>query len=161
MPRTQAHHPFGRLTQPGPLGRWLDAVVHGVTQQVDQWRLQPIQHVAIGLGAFPLQFKPHLPAQLAAQVAHHAYLAGHQVGTGAHARRQGSVVEPVAALAKVPGKAVELCAVVLQVCLGLLQLVASAGQQGLHGGRQRVALQGPRSPSSDWPICCCSRRSRH
>ena len=85
------------------LGRFA-AVIHGVAQQVRQRAFQPLQDVAVHLGIFADDFEPHLLAQGAGQVAHHARETANAIAEGPHARAQHFQIH---ALRKVRGAAVE------------------------------------------------------
>lgn len=50
---TQAHQPFRWLARQQAPFRKFDAVVHGIAQQVGQWRFKLFQHITVDLGFSP------------------------------------------------------------------------------------------------------------
>src|SRR5436309_794186 len=68
--RRQHDFAFGRLAAPPPLGRRLDAVVHGVAQQVHERIAQLVQDRPVELDLLALDPERHLLAELARHVAH-------------------------------------------------------------------------------------------
>ena len=121
MRGTQAHQPFGRLARQQAPFRKFDAVVHGIAQQVGQWRFKLFQHITVDLGLFPLHHQPYRLAQRAAEVSDHATLPGQYIGEWPHAAGQRRVVQQLCTLTGLPAELIEVGGLLLQDLLGLHQ----------------------------------------
>ena len=124
--RFEANGALGGFAGALPLLAGFAAVIHRVAQQVRQRAFQSLQDVAVHLGVLADDFEPHLLAQRAGQVAHHARKAADAIAEGPHARAQHFEIH---ALRKVGRAAVEH-----------VQLLHPVGQKLLAFGRFAAQL---------------------
>ncbi|MNL27682.1 hypothetical protein D3C87_1492870 [compost metagenome] len=108
MGSAQADQAFFRLAGQQPLLGRFDSVVHGIAQQVRQWRLEFFQHVAVDLGFLAFDLQPHLFAKAAAQVSNHTHLTGQHIRERPHATGQRRVVQHLCTLTGLPGELIQL-----------------------------------------------------
>jgi len=121
MGDAQADQTFGRFTRKQPLLRSFDAVIDGITQQMDQWRFKLFQYIAVDLSFFAFDFQANLLAQGAAQITHHALLPDQDIGKRAHTTSQCGVVEQLRTLTSLPAELVELGGLLTEQALRLSQ----------------------------------------
>jgi len=75
---------FGGFAGPLSLLGCFAAVIHSITQEVGQRAFQSLQDVAIHLGILADDFEPHLLADGACEVAHHAGKVADSIAEGPH-----------------------------------------------------------------------------